>query len=92
MPACAAENGYTRSEKDNESYLGNGGSSEVVERWRNKKPDDGIWVAAKHVTDAAAAEREVAALNLASKFGVPRVVQLKDDLKHPCTGRVLVLE
>ena len=61
-------------------------------RWRNKKPEDGEWVAAKHVIDAATAEREVAALNLASKFDAPRVVQLKEDLRHPCAGRVLVLE
>ena len=61
-------------------------------RWRNKTPEDGEWVAAKRVIDAATAECEVAALNLASKFDVPRVVQLKEVLRHPCTGRVLVLE
>ncbi|KAL3159451.1 hypothetical protein ABBQ38_009877 [Trebouxia sp. C0009 RCD-2024] len=92
MQVCAAENGYARSQRYEERYLGKGGCSQVVERWRDRKPDDRKWVAAKHVTDAADAEREVAALNLASKFGVPRVVQLKENLQHPCTGRVLVLE
>lgn len=52
----------------------------------------GRWVAAKHVPAAPTAECEVAALKLARELDVPRVVQLKEDLLHPGSGRVLILE
>lgn len=63
---------------------------ETTCRWQDV--ESGMWVAAKHVSNVATAEREVAALKLACKFDVPRVVQLKGDLQHPTNGRVLILE
>ena len=59
-------------------------------RWLDLSND--TWVAAKHVSCASTARRELAALNLANSYGVPRVVKIKEILQHPSEGKVLILE